>query len=112
HPWKAWKLSTVPKKLWDDEITVKEYLDWLCQRLSIHKHEDWYSVRWEQIARLGGSRLLQKSGGIMALLTKYYPHHPWDATNLGRLSKGQSFLYNIVRGLFPTEKAEMDYKHP
>lgn len=105
-------MRILPKNFWDDDATVIQFLDWASKKLNIQQTSDWVSVRYEQLARLGGAGLLQKTGGLMQLLSQYYPDVEWS--NLMKTtswSKGQYYLFNLLKQFFPKSQIFNNYKH-
>ena len=44
YQWLPWKFSQIPKGFWNDENNVKNYMNWLSEKLNIKTMEDWYKV--------------------------------------------------------------------
>ena len=44
YNWLPWKFKTTPKGYWDDENNIKEYMNWLSEKLNIKTMEDWYKI--------------------------------------------------------------------
>ena len=44
YKWLPWKFSHTPKGYWNDENNIKEYMNWLSEKLNIKTMEDWYNV--------------------------------------------------------------------
>ena len=44
YKWLPWKFNHVPRGYWKDENNIKEYMNWLSQKLNIKSMEDWYNV--------------------------------------------------------------------
>ena len=42
--WLPWKFNQAPKGYWNDENNVKQYINWLGDKLNIKTMEDWYNV--------------------------------------------------------------------
>ena len=47
YNWLPWKFKCIPKNYWEDENNVKQYINWLSQKLNIETLEDWYKVSRE-----------------------------------------------------------------
>ena len=47
YPWLMWKFNHTPKGFWNDENNLKDYMDWLSEKLNIKTMEDWYNVTSE-----------------------------------------------------------------
>ena len=44
YKWLPWKFNHVPRGYWKDENNIKEYMNWLSQKLNIKTMEDWYKI--------------------------------------------------------------------
>ena len=44
YNWLPWKFNQAPKGFWSNENNVKEYMNWLSDKLNIKTMEDWYKV--------------------------------------------------------------------
>ena len=44
YNWLPWKFNQAPKGYWNDENNVKQYMNWLSDKLNIKKMEDWYNI--------------------------------------------------------------------
>ena len=44
YNWLPWKFNHTPKGFWSDRNNIKEYMNWLGQKLNIKSMEDWYKV--------------------------------------------------------------------
>ena len=49
YNWLPWKFKQVPKGYWNDENNIKQYMNWLSDKLNIKTMEDWYNVSHEVI---------------------------------------------------------------
>lgn len=79
HLWLEWKFATVPKSFWTKLGNQQKFLEWLKEHLNINSMEDWYNVSYNEIADLGGIRLLQvRSFSLYEALRAGYPHHHWE----------------------------------
>jgi len=79
HAWQEWKWEVVPRGFWDVDENVKRFFEFVRHELGIKSMRDWYRVTNQQVASLGGKRLLAiTEGGIPALLRRIYPDHKWD----------------------------------
>ena len=47
YNWLPWRFNSTPKEFWNDTNNVKEYMNWLSERLNIKTMEDWYKVSSE-----------------------------------------------------------------
>jgi hypothetical protein len=114
YPWQIWKFRQVPKGFWDNEDTVKHYLNWLTHHLGIRRLSEWKYVTSDTLIKLRAHSLLLKNGGLIPLLSKYYPEQIWwdDSTEKRYRSKSQAYLQMILMDIFPTLEIRNDYKHP
>jgi hypothetical protein len=53
---------------------------------------------------------MRKYGGVIPLLTKFYPEHDWTTERTTHPSKDQIFLFRRLQQLFPNAKVLMEYK--
>ena len=49
YNWLPWKFKHTSKGYWNDENNIKEYMNWLSDKLNIKTMEDWYNVSCEVI---------------------------------------------------------------
>ena len=42
--WLPWKFNCVPDGFWSDENNIRNYMNWLSQKLNIKTKEDWYKI--------------------------------------------------------------------
>jgi hypothetical protein len=121
-----WRFQRSPVSFWDDEANVRRYLSWVSAKLALKTLDDWYYVTVVQVQRLRGSSLLLKHGSLLALLSKYYPSHPWDAKKFAQTvnarikwGKSQWFLLKFLKELIVNDSNNVkdsdiinNYKHP
>jgi hypothetical protein len=100
------------------------------EQLNIKTMSDWYAVSHDHLSKLGGTRFLQKSGGLKKLLEKNFPDFQWDwnffdsqvqiskycilklKANVGQ-TKSQNFLQKTLQEIFPNvSDFHINFKHP
>jgi len=94
---------------WKSESVQREVMDRIGSALEIKSWEDWYSVRVEDVSRLGAQSLLIYYGNsLIRALMAIYPEHPWNlqsavpsSSTKTVPSKSQSRAFASVRQLFP-----------
>ena len=47
YKWLPWKFTQTYKGYWNNENNIKEYMNWLSEKLNIKTMEDWYKVSFE-----------------------------------------------------------------
>ena len=47
YQWLPWKFTHTSRGYWKDENNVKEYMNWLSEKLNIKTMEDWYNISSE-----------------------------------------------------------------
>jgi hypothetical protein len=63
---------------WSDLAAQKAEFDDLYKRLKLQSFDDWYSVRRNQIAELGGGGILKRHKTLQQALEAIYPEHKWE----------------------------------
>src|SRR4051794_34344339 len=65
----------------------KEFLDWIVQKLGFKSITDWYKIKYKDINKYGGSKLLfSHNNSIFELISSVYSDHNWKG-NMFQLSK-------------------------
>lgn len=78
------------------------------KQIGIQNLDDWYSVSNQHIFALGGYGFIDAYGGLINGLRKYYPNHSWDINiKLVSSSKGQNFLFKLVKEVVPAEDIQV-----
>lgn len=78
HYWVIWKFKNAPKGFWFNEKNIKQFMEYVAQRLQFTTMEDWYNLSVKNVNVLGGSGLMRNLGGSTYLLLKLvYPDHKW-----------------------------------
>lgn len=84
YPFLMWKFKQAHRRFWENEANVRSFLggiseyvftdvDWLKQDLEIEQDSDWLIVSADQVRERGGAYFIQKYGGWMPILFKYFP---------------------------------------
>jgi hypothetical protein len=123
--WRGWLFQQTPKGFWNNDENVKEYLEWAAHQLHIKKLDEWHSVSSAQFCKIRGFSLITKYGGIIPLLRKFYPEHPWgEAQSINSFAarkktwgKGQMLLHRRVKDILlaktsiKAEDIRLNYRH-
>jgi hypothetical protein len=93
----------VPRGSWSKEGNIRNYILHLSNSLRITKLDDWYRVSTAQIQSVGGQSIVERNGGLYAVLSKLYPDHPWKADMFFNRAKkaSQRWLKLKVEELLP-----------
>jgi len=113
YHWLPWNFNHVPKRFWNSKANVSQFIASLSEKLSIKTLDDWYRVDVVQLKLLGAASITEKYHGLYRILKEHYPHHPWDEKKFKQPGKkGQRWLLQTVKALFPGEEIVEDYQHP
>lgn len=77
HSWVSGRFAYALRNSWSKPPVVREFLEFVRQKLGISKESDWYSVSAEQISGLGGGGLYMKFGSLGQALQFAYPDTDW-----------------------------------
>eukprot|EP01114_Cavostelium_apophysatum_P024809 TRINITY_DN9863_c0_g1_i2.p1 TRINITY_DN9863_c0_g1~~TRINITY_DN9863_c0_g1_i2.p1 ORF type:complete len:208 (-),score=38.57 TRINITY_DN9863_c0_g1_i2:86-658(-) len=104
HPWRPWKFERCPRNFFDDLDNVRMVITCLSEDLGIKTLDDWHEITVHRLSSIGVQTMLDKHGGLMALLAKIYPDHDFNTTNKRQYvgSKTQQQLFKIVQDFFPS----------
>ena len=99
-----WKFNQIPKGFWNDVNNVKEYMNWLSDKLNIKTMEDWYKVSKEVksikyikinyykikdiIENYGSSLIKHYNESIINLIKSAYPNYNWLPWKFNHAPKG------------------------
>jgi hypothetical protein len=73
-----WEFNIVPIGYWAIQRNVRQYMDWLKEKLNIRTHEDWYNLTCMNVKEnYGGGVLNRFNGSPELLLQSAYPEHVW-----------------------------------
>lgn len=64
------------------------------------------------IANLGYHSLLKRYGGLVGLVSHFYPHLPVEENYHHNSRKIQQLLFKSIKDLFPQMDVHNDYPHP
>jgi hypothetical protein len=124
HAWNEWEFQQVSRKFWSDLPAVREYMNWLAERLGISTLEDWYMVTNEQVIRNYGASLLGRYGTFFKALQACFPEHDWDirkynnpGTKVSKWGKSQYFLFQLLKEILTVvgvqeQDMQRNFKHP
>lgn len=104
HPWQSWKFEGVPlsRNFFDEPENVKQYLQWLPEKLKVKQMTDWHEVSQRQLLQHKGKSLLERNGGLYSVLNQHFPGHKWDLAQTSvitrKLNKEQQVLCDTVQG--------------
>jgi hypothetical protein len=78
HEWQPWKFVRISGE-WDNPTTQKAFFEWAAKQLGVATLTDWYQIKAQQVADLGGATLLQHHYGssLSRALIAVYPSHEW-----------------------------------
>jgi len=111
--WEDFCSKRQTKKMWDDPVKVRSFLERKCKHFGITELQDWYRISWWQITQAGGASLLRRYGDLCSVLRVAYPDYPWDWRLLISQSKksSQRVLCRRVQELFPNTEVIEEYYH-
>ena len=87
------------------------------KKLKIVEMEDWYRVTHEELEAMGFNKTPFKSNGIIPVLARFYPDHPyWNYSDRfvhAKPSRSQHKLFTLLQSLLPSDlEIFLDYPHP
>jgi hypothetical protein len=105
YKWLPWLFKQTPKHFWSNKDNVKEYCEWLYNKLEYKSMDDWYSVKQEDFRNNSGMGLQMKYKCILInLLKDAYPDYEWlpwkfDITNKfwGDIKNQRKFIKYIEK---------------
>eukprot|EP01114_Cavostelium_apophysatum_P022095 TRINITY_DN7884_c0_g1_i1.p1 TRINITY_DN7884_c0_g1~~TRINITY_DN7884_c0_g1_i1.p1 ORF type:complete len:873 (-),score=176.06 TRINITY_DN7884_c0_g1_i1:3235-5853(-) len=114
HQWELWRFSALPVNFSQNEANVKHFLDKFEENLQIKSPSDWYRVSGQQLQDFGGASVIEKVGGLQAMLAKRYPNYQWDESKFfGRGKKAaQRWLLLTVKDLLGSREVFENFRHP
>lgn len=105
-----WTAERVPRDYWSSITHLKSYIEWLGKKLGVVELDDWYSVPIESVKMMKGSQILYREGGLIQVLMKVYPEHPWnEANHQSRMKKVENYLLKMTKRIFPDNQVETCY---
>jgi len=118
--WPIWMFENVPNGYWENEKHVISYLKWISEEIQIIRMEDWYNISVQKLHSSKGSSILRKYGGLLGLLSRFFPDYPWDHKQFLSprldskiLGKEHIHLFNVIQLLFRFTEQEVfvNYEH-
>ena len=103
YKWLPWKFKQASKGYWNDENNIKEYMNWLSEKLNIKTMEDWYKITQkvkitnkiniididQDIQQNHGSALIQNNNNsYIKFITSVYPNYQWLPWKFTHTPKG------------------------
>jgi hypothetical protein len=115
HVWDRMRWLNKPGEFWSQPERVRQFVDQLARKLQVTKDEDWYRISRQQVEEQpGGTRLLQRYGGLHGILSVALPEKSWDLGGFAKRGKkaAQRWLKLKVSEIFPEWHVLEDYRHP
>jgi len=79
HKWDLWKFPVVPKNHWNMKSNQKQLFEYIKKELNVKSYEDWYTIKTQNVTKLGGTGVLAYYGDSLArTLVALYPEHDWQ----------------------------------
>jgi hypothetical protein len=69
------------RTIWNRDGILREFVDWIGDRMGIIKEEDWYSIHKNDVIKYGGSGLLSMhhdSASLLLVEAFPYPEIRWN----------------------------------
>jgi hypothetical protein len=74
YPWNSELFqSSVPDNFFKDEVSLRDYLEWLGEQLEIKEMEGWYEVTTNTFVRMNGGALLRMDRSIPKIIMDNFP---------------------------------------
>jgi hypothetical protein len=81
YTWLPWLFEgAAPNNYWNDPLNVKQYLEWLSNKIDCKSESDWYSKSWQDIYDNNGASLRSKYNSFEDLLSILYPSYTFDTS--------------------------------
>lgn len=79
HRWHPWRFSKVGKGFWEDPKNVRDYVEWLGEKLQVKALEDWYKI----------TSFDRKNSETFHswMLKSAYPEHDWQVWRFDQVPK-------------------------
>ena len=102
-----------PEHIWKFKQSPLGYfttrLDWLSEKLSIQRLDDWYRISMVQVQKFAHIQ----ADELSTMLKNAYPNHQWNSQLLGKrghlIKASQRELLLAVKSLFPTHSNGLVY---
>lgn len=89
HEWLGWKFPKRHRGYWNDVTKHKKFFLWLKDELGLEGLEGFYSLTAQDIAKHGGSGLLEKYHcSSVRALAHIFPDHNWHHWKFARVPQG------------------------
>jgi hypothetical protein len=100
--WHIFLFKQVPPGYWTKTQNIREYFDWLAEKLNLQQLDDWYRISFIELSNHGAGTLLSTFGGLHKVLCRCYPEYPWDEKKffLSTEKKTQTHLMQHLQQLF------------
>jgi hypothetical protein len=111
--WDVLKFERVPRRYWNSETNVRNFLHNFSSERKIQNNKDWSLIRMSDFASSrGGYQVVRQNGGLNKLLKKFIPGYI-PLNNCKGLSKlkTQSYLYKMLNTIFPNQNMIMNFRH-
>jgi hypothetical protein len=115
HDWEPWRFPVLPRWFWKDSEDAlpfqARYISYLEKLLHISSMDSWYRVSREDIRALGGKEFPDRLG-VLGVLRRVYPDHPWDPKFFSQKGKksSQRRLRRTLEALFPESKIHEEFR--
>ena len=123
YSWKPWLFQQIPKQYWKDNENTKSYLHWISNLPRMLPHST--TISSIDISYRRGLSLLRENGGYEELVSRFRQFFTRNSLGdvfdhldirhgrkIGVGSRGQQFLFDIIRDLFPSEDIYANFPHP
>lgn len=113
YNWQVWKFDQAPSGYWSVDSNVRQYLDWLGNKLCIRNLDDWKSVSQQDLEEHKGIYVTRINGGLKALLERAFPEKFGNENNddvINFFPKSQPLINRMVMELFPEDTIHVNYR--
>lgn len=85
HDWKPWLFRRAAGNALSEIDAQRQFFEWAFKFNGFSSLDDWYRVRYEDLAEQGARNFIGKQygGSVPAALSAVFPHHPWDRHRFG-----------------------------
>jgi hypothetical protein len=102
--WQEWKFEFIPNECWNNEETVKQYMEWLEDRFNIEHHSRWNCITKDIIEQNYGGGLISKHEGNVNEWMRYHYSNEWMDVKKWNIQDGErgrteQFLFHLIRSL-------------
>lgn len=99
YNWLPWLFEGAsPNNYWNEPVNVKQYLEWLSNKIDCKSESDWYSKSWQDIYDNNGASLRSKYNSFEDLLSILYPSYIFDTSKfkVAGYSKGSCKFLDML----------------